>query len=477
MKSFITIFLLFLVVVGHAIDPVDTITGGGALPKASAQNQCLVSGAAPLYRYAAGSCSAGAGDVVGPASSTNNDPACFDGTTGKLLEDCADGQIPLAKLAVVTASEAMCSTAGGVASTCSGVSSTELGYVNGVTSAIQTQLDARVVEVSSTDNAAVRFDSTGGAVQNSGVIIDDSNNVSGVGTLASGAITATASAGPHLIVKDGGTFGTGAGNADPYVTFNDNAGFGGRVGFLDETNALFYIENTRNTSMILETNNTTALTISNAQVADFANAPTAGGVAIPTISSTSTFTNKTFDADGTGNSITNIENADIKAAAAIAVNKLAALTASEAVVTDGSGFLASATGVSATELGYVNGVTSAIQTQMDAKLPTTGVGLVEMFTGFLEAPVAKTYPLVGSAEYAFTINTITTDCVSGSVTSFDLEINGTNVTGIAAVDMTTTEQTDTATAANSVSAGDRVSLVLNTISTPVDCEFTVKWTR
>lgn len=35
-----------------------------------------------------------------------------------------------------------------------------------------------------------------------------------------------------------------------------------------------------------------------------------------------TMTNKTFDADGTGNSITNIENADIKTAAAIAYSKL-----------------------------------------------------------------------------------------------------------------------------------------------------------
>ena len=42
-----------------------------------------------------------------------------------------------------------------------------------------------------TDNAVARYDGTTGALQNSGVIIDDSNNVSGVGTLASGAITAS----------------------------------------------------------------------------------------------------------------------------------------------------------------------------------------------------------------------------------------------------------------------------------------------
>jgi len=44
---------------------------------------------------------------------------------------------------------------------------------------------------------------------------------------------------------------------------------------------------------------------------------------VATASSTTIFTNKAFDADGTGNSITNIENADIKAAAGIVTSKLA----------------------------------------------------------------------------------------------------------------------------------------------------------
>lgn len=63
-----------------------------------------------------------------------------------------------------------------------------------------------------------------------------------------------------------------------------------------------------------------------------------------------------------------IANASISAAAAIDVNKLAALTVDRAVVTDGSGFISAATTTS-TEIGYVNGVTSAIQTQLDNKQP------------------------------------------------------------------------------------------------------------
>ena len=58
-----------------------------------------------------------------------------------------------------------------------------------------------------------------------------------------------------------------------------------------------------------------------------------------TASSTDTFTNKTIDADGTGNSITNIEDANIKSGAAIATSKL-----SGAVTAIGShGLAASAT--------------------------------------------------------------------------------------------------------------------------------------
>ena len=69
-----------------------------------------------------------------------------------------------------------------------------------------------------------------------------------------------------------------------------------------------------------------------------------------TASSTTTFTNKTFDAGGTGNSLTNVEDANIKASAAIDATKIANGT------------------VSNTEFQYLNGVTSAIQTQLDAKL-------------------------------------------------------------------------------------------------------------
>ena len=68
-----------------------------------------------------------------------------------------------------------------------------------------------------------------------------------------------------------------------------------------------------------------------------------------TPSSVTTFTNKTIDVDATGNSITNLANANIKASAAIDASKIA----------DGS--------VSDAEFQRLDGLTSDIQTQLDLK--------------------------------------------------------------------------------------------------------------
>tara|TARA_B100000927_G_C16461572_1_gene468054 strand:+ start:465 stop:1832 length:1368 start_codon:yes stop_codon:yes gene_type:complete len=62
-----------------------------------------------------------------------------------------------------------------------------------------------------------------------------------------------------------------------------------------------------------------------------------------------------------------VVNASVDANAAIAFSKMANLTTSRALVSDGNGDVTPATTTS-TEIGYVNGVTSAIQTQLNTKL-------------------------------------------------------------------------------------------------------------
>ena len=61
-----------------------------------------------------------------------------------------------------------------------------------------------------------------------------------------------------------------------------------------------------------------------------------------------------------------IVNDDVNASAALEFSKMENLTASRALVSDSNGDVSAATTTS-TEIGYVNGVTSAIQTQLDAK--------------------------------------------------------------------------------------------------------------
>lgn len=77
-----------------------------------------------------------------------------------------------------------------------------------------------------------------------------------------------------------------------------------------------------------------------------------------------TLTAKVVDADA--NTLSNVRNANVAANAAIALSKLAALTASRAVYADASGIL-SASATTSAELGYLSGVTSALQTQLNNK--------------------------------------------------------------------------------------------------------------
>ena len=75
------------------------------------------------------------------------------------------------------------------------------------------------------------------------------------------------------------------------------------------------------------------------------------------------------------------------------LNGLHSLTASRAIVTTAGGILTTAT-TTATEIGYVNGVTSAIQTQINTKAPSAS----PTFTTAATLPAATTIGTVTAAE-------------------------------------------------------------------------------
>lgn len=136
-----------------------------------------------------------------------------------------------------------------------------------------------------------------------------------------------------------------------------------------------------------------------------------------------------------------------------------------------------------TELGFVSGVTSAIQTQINAKAPTatpsfTGVvsGIVEEFTGHILAPAAYTYVIDQSAAYAYTINSYIAQTSAGTITCA-IQIGGVSVTGISAASLSSSPSTSNASAANSVVIGNRVTMVCSSVSSAADLSFTLKVTR
>lgn len=116
-----------------------------------------------------------------------------------------------------------------------------------------------------------------------------------------------------------------------------------------------------------------------------------------------------------------LKNSNISASAAIDLSKLAALTASEMVISDGSGVIVSApvaTYPSLTELTYLKGTTSSIQTQLGTKTDTgtaneitltgTTIGLADNAvmpgTDSMVVPVGTTAQRVSTTDGALRFN-------------------------------------------------------------------------
>jgi hypothetical protein len=185
---------------------------------------------------------------------------------------------------------------------------------------------------------------------------------------------------------------------------------------------------------------------------------------VVTESHTQTITNKTIDADS--NTITNIEDADIKAGAAIALDKLANVTASKALVSDASGVV-SASSVTDIELGYVAGVTSSIQDQLDTL--SAGGALSAHLADTTDAHDSSAISVVASGNLASTNVQAALDELQGDIDTL-------SAGGALSDHLADTTDAHDASAISSVAAGNlsatNVQSALDELQTDVDTRAT-----
>lgn len=264
----------------------------------------------------------------------------------------ASAAIDYSKLATLTTSRALQSDGSGYVSA-SSVTSTELGYVSGVTSAIQTQLDAKAT-TSYVDNLVNGLKWKQQVRAASFTDVDLTNDLEDGDTfqaltLATGdrillaGQTTDSENGIYVVQASGAA--VRAADADTFTELVSASAFVEEGTFADKG----YHQTAEITDFTGQTwvqNFGTGL-----YVAD---------------ETTLTLSSQTFSVKNGG-----ISNTQINASAAIQFSKMEALTANRATATDASGFMV-ASSVTDTELGYVSGVTSAIQTQLDGKLNLSG---------------------------------------------------------------------------------------------------------
>lgn len=100
---------------------------------------------------------------------------------------------------------------------------------------------------------------------------------------------------------------------------------------------------------------------------------------------------------------------------------------------------------------------------------------IETVRGFIENPEVKEYTLDEYAEYAYSLTRITHKLVSGSGT-FSVKVNGTSV-GATGDNTFSSSQGVLTFTNNEIAIGDRVTLDVTIVSSPVDLAFTMKTLR
>lgn len=328
----------------------------------------------------------------------------------------AAAAIEVSKLQALTADRAVQTNGSGVLSA-SAVTSTELGYVSGVTSAIQTQLNAKLNKAGDTMSGELNMGANKITNVGAPTVATDAATKGYVDAVAEGlkpkeavraATTAAITIATDLNVGDV-IDGVTLANGDRVLVKNQAAAEENGIYIagasparatdfdsltpIDEINGAYVAvqEGTANQGKLFVQFGTVATLDTDPINFTFFNSVSGliGGDGITVSGSTIS-----VDHDGEGLAFVanqlaleldgatlsksasglkvadqGISDAQVNNSAAIALSKLAALTADRALQSNGSGVI-SASAVTNTELGYLSGVTSAIQTQLNGKAST-----------------------------------------------------------------------------------------------------------
>jgi len=323
------------------------------------------------------------------------------------------GAVSTITTADLTASKALVSDGSGKVAV-SAVTSTELGYVDGVTSAIQTQLDTKIAITASAANDFVTFtrlDANIDVVSSNTAAVETKRvaNIAGaVSTITTADLTAS-----RAVVSDGSgkvavsaVTSTELGYVDGVTSaiqtqINDiNTRATANAASSDAADAV-EVRRVANIAGAVSTITTGNLTASKAMVSDGS-----GKVAVSAVTAT-----ELGYVDGVTSAIqTQIDSKQATITGAATTIDDADLTASRAIVSDGSGKVA-VSAVTATEIGYLDGVSSAIQTQIN----TTNTNLADN-SSRVAATVTETTGVEARrvANIAGAISTITTGNLTAS---------------------------------------------------------------
>ena len=139
------------------------------------------------------------------------------------------------------------------------------------------------------------------------------------------------------------------------------------------------------------------------------------------------------------------------------VTGIAALTASRAVVTNATGNI-SASAVTSTEVGYLSGVTSAIQTQLDAKAAKT----------FTANRALQSNSSTGNIEVSSTVDTTELGYLNGVTSAIQTQLNSkqATITGSA-----TTVDTETLTALRAMATDASGKITVSSVVSSAELDF------